>query len=271
MTNESKVKRVAVKAQSRRTRRTGTKKKAEAKSEQATTEEELTGEYTETGGTEEAVTPMDGLLGGLANKATRIVEQAASILEEEIASGIVAAKNVEERYVNVSNLRTGDPEKVMQRFRNDAHEVVDILLDLVNVSINSLGGLTRRVVSVQSRPLAEGSKTAGTAGISALVIPGTLKENETGEISMLIENDGDTPTEEFNFKCASLLSASDGSISPRHIQFSPKKIAVGPNTFEKIVVSVKVPKDTKPGVYSGLLQATKLSHVRAVLTVVVDK
>ncbi len=230
-------------------------------------------EYTEARHEQGAESAADGLLGGLANKATKIVEQAASILEEEIAAGIVAAKNVEERYVNVGNLRTGNTEHVMQRFRKDAHEVVDILLDLVNVSLNSLGGLTRRVVSVQSGPVSnEGKASKGTAaaGIPTLQIPGALKENESGEISMSVENDSDTSTEEFTFKCSGLLSANGDEISPENIKFNPEKIIVGPNTFEKVVISVKVPENANPGVYSGLLQATKLSHVRALLTVVVE-
>lgn len=269
-------KKKTAKVKSSHVKDSSTKENQNTKTEQATMEEDEAKDYSESAYSEEAETVSDGLLGGFANKATKIVEQAASILEEEIAAGIIAAKNVEERYVNVSQIRTDDPEKVMQRFRKDAHDVVDILLDLVNVSVNSLGGLTRRVVSVQTGPTGskkgKTSETEGTTavGMPTLVIPGPLKEKESGEVSMSVENDSDTSTEEFSFRCAGLLSANEDAISSANIQFSPSKVVVGPNTFEKIVVTVQVPENTQPGVYSGLLQATKLSHVQALLKVVVE-
>ncbi len=259
----------ARKTTSRHKRRTSSASKEEPQKEEKVTG----GEYSSNTGQQQSSSSTDGLLGGLANKATKIVEQAASILEEEIAAGIIAARNVEERYVNVNTLRAADAEHVMQRFRKDAHEVVDILLDLVNVSLNSLGGLTRRVVSVQGGPVSNEEKAGkpAAATIPTLQIPGALKANETGEISMSVENDSNTATDEFTFRCSGLLSTHDEGISPDNIKFNPDKIVVGPNTFEKVVISVTVPENTKPGVYSGLLQATRLSHVRAILSVVVEE
>jgi hypothetical protein len=45
---------------------------------------------------------------------------------------------------------------------------------------------------------------------------------------------------------------------------------IPPRQTERVVVVVEVPKETAPGVYSGLVAATKLDHLRAVLTVQVD-
>src|SRR3989304_2040746 len=88
------------------------------------------------------------VLRGVAGATSRIVQQAASILEEEIAAGIVAAKRVEERLIDVQKLRNGQAEEIMKRFRRDAHDVVDILVDMVNLATNSLGGLAERVVKI---------------------------------------------------------------------------------------------------------------------------
>ena len=64
-----------------------------------------------------------------AGTPSNVVQRAASILEEEIAAGIVAAKQVEKRFIKVSELRSGKPDEVTQRFRRDSHEPIDILLD----------------------------------------------------------------------------------------------------------------------------------------------
>ena len=77
-----------------------------------------------------------------------VVARAASILEEEIAAGVVAAKNVESRFVDVKASRSGKPEEVLPRFRRDAHEVVDILMDLVNVATRTVSGFTQSVIKI---------------------------------------------------------------------------------------------------------------------------
>src|ERR1700674_986614 len=88
------------------------------------------------------------MLKGFAEAATGVVARAASILEEEIAAGIVAAKKVENRFIDANTVRAGKPEEVLLRFRRDAHEVVDILLDLVFVATNAVGGITRSVIRI---------------------------------------------------------------------------------------------------------------------------
>jgi hypothetical protein len=89
-------------------------------------------------------------LQGFAETTSRVVQQAASILEEEIAAGIVAARQIEGRFVSIEQLRGGKPEEVMQRLRRDAHDVLDILVDLVHVTVRAAQTLAQRVVRVSA-------------------------------------------------------------------------------------------------------------------------
>src|SRR5205823_2923222 len=91
--------------------------------------------------TEPGVSVDVSVVKGLARSVSRIVSQAAAILEDELAAGIGAAKQIEERFLDVAEMRSTSPDEVMARFRKDAHEVVDIALDLLNVPTRSLGGL----------------------------------------------------------------------------------------------------------------------------------
>lgn len=207
---------------------------------------------------------------GLASEAIRIVEKAASILEEEISAGIIAAKRVEERYINVNTLRSSSPEQVLQRFRKDAHEVLDILLDLVNLSVNALNGLSERSMNIRSASTAKGKQDAsGKESVPELTIPQTLKPGESGTVAMLVENDSEDPTTEFTFKTTGLLSADGEQINAEYIAFDPPSLTIAANDLEKVKVSVSVPAHTPPGQYSGLLQTTEL-HVRAILSVRVE-
>jgi|GEM_PF-479033 len=206
----------------------------------------------------------------LTSEAVRIVEQAASILEEEISAGVVAAKKVEQRYVNVNALRSGDSDQLMQRFREDAHDVLDIVLDMVNLSINALGGLSERALNIRSTSVDKTSKSAkNDEGIAELMLPAVLKPGETGKVGMLVENESDQPTGKFVFTAAGLLNSQGDLLDPRQIKFDPPTSDIAANDLEKINILVTIPKGTPAGQYSGLLHAAVLD-MRAILTVQVD-
>jgi hypothetical protein len=212
-------------------------------------------------------------LRALPASTSRIVEQAASILEEEIAAGIVAAKRVEGRFVDVGKMRGKDTQEVMQRFRHDAHEVLDILVDMVNIATNSLGDLTQRVITITSgQPTAPGRKNqlASPGGIPTLNVDQPVKAGQAVEIPLTLENGGDSPTEEFGFYSSDLLNATGDHIGAGQISFQPKAVTIDSHSSTPVTVVVSIPEGTIPGVYSGLVQATKLELLRAVLTIRVE-
>ena len=63
-----------------------------------------------------------------ANKSvTNIVKDAAAILDEEVASGIIAARQVQERFKRENRIDPKDFESALQKFNADAHEVLNLL------------------------------------------------------------------------------------------------------------------------------------------------
>jgi hypothetical protein len=204
---------------------------------------------------------------GIATEAIRIVEQAASILEEEIAAGIVAARKVEQHFVNVNALRSGSSDQVMQRFRTDAHEILDILLDLVNLSINALTGMGERAISMRGSAVSKDkSGTAAEEGVAEVVIADTLKPGASGKAGMLVENEGDTPTGKIRFITAGLINSDGDWLEPASISFEPPELEIAANDLEKVTVHVAVPAKTPAGQYSGLVYAPAI-QMRALLTV----
>lgn len=207
---------------------------------------------------------------GLAAEAVRIVEQAASILEEEISAGIVAAKRVEERYVNVNSLRSGETEQVMQRFRNDAHEVLDIVLDLINLSINAVSGMSERAMNIRTATVAkENNNSKAEETLPELIVPEVLKPGESGKVGMLVENESGNATGKFEFSTSGLLSPTGDHLNAAHISFDPATLEIDANDLEKVNITVFIPEGTPPGQYSGVVQASAI-QMRALLTVKVE-
>jgi hypothetical protein len=207
------------------------------------------------------------MLFAVAGKTSRIVQQAASILEEEIAAGVSAAKRVEERFVNVEKLRGGNQQEVMQRFRRDAHEVVDILIDMVALASNSISVLGERAIRV--RPGAQSSEAKQASGdtMPCLTIPGAVAPGESVTVPMTLDNASDRPTEALRFHCADLVNANGARLAAEYITFGPAEVVLEPASSGTVKVTVTVPDGTPPGTYAGLLQASKMEQVRAVLSV----
>ena len=63
----------------------------------------------------------------IGTASSRIVTQAAALLDEEIAAGIVAAKQVQQRFQKERRIDPRDFREALQRFQRDGHEVVDLI------------------------------------------------------------------------------------------------------------------------------------------------
>ena len=206
----------------------------------------------------------------LTVEAVRIVEQAASILEEEISAGIVAAKKVGERYASTNSLNSGKTDEVMERFRNDAHEVLDIVLDLINLSINAVSGMSERAMNIRSTTIPKQNNTGqAEETLPELVVPEILKPGESGKVGMLVENENEDATGKFEFSTSGLLNPAGDLLNSKHISFNPASLEIDANDLEKVNVKVFIPVGTPSGQYSGIVQASAI-QMRALLTVQVE-
>jgi hypothetical protein len=201
----------------------------------------------------------------LADTTSHVVRQAASILEEEVAAGILTARQIQNKFIDTSDLRSAKPDEVFQRFRRDAHDVVDILMDIVGATMRNAGRMAQRAISIRS-----GARPSGDAGaISVLTLPQPVKAGETGEVALVVENDGDATAEPFELRCTDLLSAAGDRIPTHDILIEPSVIKIEAHQSQRVVVCVKPAAGTPSGAYSGLIQSSRTDQLRAVLAVVV--
>ncbi len=63
----------------------------------------------------------------ISKASAQIVKDAAALLDEEIAAGIVAAKNMQQRFHKERRIDPADFKETLHRFQSDAHEVVNLL------------------------------------------------------------------------------------------------------------------------------------------------
>jgi hypothetical protein len=188
------------------------------------------------------------ILKRFAESTSRVVHQAAYILEEEIAAGIVAAKQIEARLVDVEQLRSQEQNEVVRLLRRDSHEVVDLLVDMLDVSVTALGNAIRRAMTTNGG----GGGAPGSGGDNPLVInTEPVKPGATASASITLDNDDESGSSTIGFHGSELIDAAGGRIAASAIAFEPPKISLPAGGSADVRISVKVPAAAHRGVYSG--------------------
>jgi hypothetical protein len=205
-----------------------------------------------------------------AEATSKVVEQAASILETEVAAGIAVAKKLEDQVIDTEKLRSEKPEEVMARFRRDAHEVVDILADIAAVSMKYMLDVSRNAITIRGRDTTSKAEQASGEQLPVIKVAEAVKPGETGKVSMTLQNDGDTETEEFRFTSTDLVSGAGERIPSKHVTFAPQALRIEQHKAARVDIAVDVPKGTPAGTYSGLVLATSTYQLRSELVVKVE-
>jgi hypothetical protein len=65
----------------------------------------------------------------ISNHTSQIVKDAASMLDEEVAAGIVAARQMQQRFQKERRIDPSDFKHALQKFQGNAHEVITLLDD----------------------------------------------------------------------------------------------------------------------------------------------
>lgn len=79
---------------------------------------------------------------------SEIVREAAALLDEEVAAGIVAARKIQERFQRERRIDPADFQESLQRLQADAHELVNVLnRELTGESSGANAKLVSRLLS----------------------------------------------------------------------------------------------------------------------------
>jgi hypothetical protein len=80
-------------------------------------------------------------------EASEAVQRAASVFEEELAAGLAGVEKLEERFRAERRIDPGELNTVVQRFRDDGHNVIDVLAErLGDFQSEDLRSLAQRFI-----------------------------------------------------------------------------------------------------------------------------
>jgi hypothetical protein len=205
---------------------------------------------------------MDGKAGdGIpAATMTDIVQRATSILDRESPPPVPAPG------VGMFPIRGDQIEARMDQLRRQASDVIENIFTLVLAA--SSGGLPNSGAGAPLPTLL--TSPNGTAGQAPILMPGgSVKAGEIAKIPFTVFNGGDAPVD-LCFYGSDLISGSGFGIPASKITFSPRMVTLPSKERSTIDVNIPVPAQASPGIYAGLIQATGLDSLRAVVTIPVD-
>ena len=195
------------------------------------------------------------------NEAQRVINMAVDVLEEEVAAGILAAKKIEKKIIDVEEARGGDPEDVLNRFRRDAHEVLDIFMDSFTILYRKADSLREEMVGNDQNPLKSSANSIPIIKTDKACSPGQVIE-----IPISLTNDDETK-KTISFLKTPLASEANLKIAARSIKLEPAELTLNPGDRKVMTIKINIAKTAKSGVYSGLFKEKSDPKTRMMLEI----
>ena len=186
---------------------------------------------------------------GVTQQASAIVSQAASILDEEMARGVLAARNVSPS----TRLAASDPSHALLR---QVHDVVDQVA-AVWPSLQRVPGQRYGVSQAAASdldPLAE------------LRPPASVKAGQRATISMTLCN-SEGRSVHLVPAATDLLGSRGGRIACSLLELTPVELRLEPQEKKEVAIALIVPAEAAPGCYSGLFVVRGVDYLRALITI----
>ena len=105
--------------------------------------------------------------------------------------------------------------------------------------------------------------------VPVLEAPGPVMPGASARSVLSLINEDDA-TARIVFVSTALIGAGSGAIPAECVSFNPNVLILEPGEEGDVAVCVAVPASTGTGSYSGLIRATPLDHLKAVLVVRVE-
>lgn len=185
----------------------------------------------------------------VADAAASIVSQAASVLDQELARGVLAARNAGS--TGAAGYSSANSPLLQQ-----IHQLVD---NLATLWPQLQAGAANRVPAAQ--PAVDATAELVTVRPRAAVKPG-----ERATIAMTLRNRESRPVHLVPV-ATDLYGRRGGRIPSTLLEFSPAQMDLAPLEQKALTISAPIAADVGPDLYSGLLLMNGLDGLRALINI----
>ena len=182
-----------------------------------------------------------------------IVSEAAAILDEEMAKGVLAARGARQ----TTGTYGADPGNAVLR---QLHDIID--------NVARLWPMHGTPTSASQEPMG-GRDDARYEGVPHLRPPSPLRRGQRGTVSMLLSNKEDRPVQ-LTPMVTDLISTTGARIPSGVFEFVPNVIRLEPAAQMDVVGQLVIPADCATGCFAGLLVVSGVDYLRAIITIEVE-
>lgn len=182
-----------------------------------------------------------------------LVQQAATILDHDLSTPLESAQTVASP-LDLGTTTLPRPNSYsVPGLVDEMHGFVNELANLLSLNSNLPGSIS------ESAPSRE-------VGVPLLQPAHPSHAGETVQISFKVHNDRSESTQT-KVLCTDLHSCQGDLIAQDAISIAPNPINLAPDATESINISIHLPQQLPKGEYSGILMATELSYLKAMISV----
>lgn len=184
-------------------------------------------------------------------QAATIITEAASILDEEMAKGVLAARSANQ----FPYYRDADQTSTVLR---QVHDVIDNIARIWP----SMQGASAQWPGALSVAANNGDQDA----LPNLKPASVLRPGQRGTISMMLCNKEDRSVRLMPIS-TDLISSTGRRISSQLFEFVPGEVRLEPGEQKELQGRIAVPVESALGCYVGLLVVTGVDYLRALITI----
>lgn len=205
----------------------------------------------------------------IMSNAHRIVSSAVNVLEEEIAAGILAAKNLESKLINVEEIRSNQDE-LINRIRRDTHEALDLFLDAFAALTQQLNGIIEKSKpETVNNKNSEQKKSSSNSETIILETQESFKIGETAKFELQFSDEENSTR--FHFIKSDFTASNNVKISSRNINITPVMFSLKAKQIAEVTINIKIPKTAIPGFYHTLITDRYNPKIKIIVSLQVEQ
>lgn len=205
----------------------------------------------------------------IMSNAHRIVSSAVNVLEEEIAAGILAAKNLESKLINVEEIRSNQDE-LINRIRRDTHEALDLFLDAFAALTQQLNGIIEKSKpETVNNKNSEQKKSSSNSETIILETQESFKIGETAKFELQFSDEENSTR--FHFIKNDFTASNNVKISSRNINITPVMFSLKAKQIAEVTIKIKIPKTAIPGFYHTLITDRYNPKIKIIVSLQVEQ
>ena len=187
-------------------------------------------------------------------EAATLVGSAASILNEDMAAGVLAARQARaESPMRQNSSRVPAPDfKILLQEAHDFVNAISAVLPKLQ------GGATNGLGSPQTH--------ANKADDLTLLESKTVRAGDVARIDIKLHNDN-AGSIRLEPHCTALLGDSGYRIAEDKLTFTPREVQLGADESASLALDVSVPNDCAKGRYTGIVKVVGARYLCAVVSI----